>query len=106
MIEMSHLKNVLIFIQTVLSLVLSRKLINIYKNISRKNGDFTVTDFQKYEKLEYKKNKLNLLYKFIKLKDNDLKCEAHFRCEENRNLQPTLLKRSKQSYFTSDFKYE
>ena len=35
MIEMRHLKNV-IFIQTVLSFVLSRKIINIYNNIGWK----------------------------------------------------------------------
>ena len=59
MIEMSRLKNV-IFIQTVLSFVLSRKIINIYNDIARKHGNVTVKDFRKHEKLEYKKNKLKL----------------------------------------------
>ena len=56
---MSRLKNV-IFIQTVLSFVLSRKIINIYNDIARKHGNVTVKDFRKHEKLEYKKNKLKL----------------------------------------------
>ena len=34
MIEMHHLKNVVIFILTILSFVLSRKFINIYRNNS------------------------------------------------------------------------
>ena len=53
-------KNVVIFIQTILSFVLSRKMINIYNDIARKYGNVTVEDFRKYEKLEYKKNKLKL----------------------------------------------
>ena len=52
MIETHLLKNV-IFIQAILSFVLSRKIINIYNNIARKYGNVTVKDFQKYEKLEY-----------------------------------------------------
>ena len=36
--------------------MLSRKIINIYNDIARKYGNVTVKDFQKYEKLEYKKN--------------------------------------------------
>ena len=55
MIEMHRLKNVVIFIQTVLSLVLSRKIINICNYIARKYGNVTVKDFRKHEKLEYKK---------------------------------------------------
>ena len=47
------------------------------------------------------KNKL--LSKFIKLKDADLKNEAHFKYKQYRNLLSTLLKRSKQSYFTNYF---
>ena len=57
MIETHHLKNVII-IQTVLNFVLSRKIINICKDIARKHGNVTVKDFQKHEQLEYKKNKL------------------------------------------------
>ena len=59
MIETHRLKNVVIFIQKILSFALSRKNINIYNDIARKNGNVTVKDFRKYEKLEYKKNKLN-----------------------------------------------
>ena len=58
MIETPCLKNVVIFIQTILSFVLSRKIINIYNDIARKYRNVRVKDFQKYEKLEYKKNKL------------------------------------------------
>ena len=56
MIETCRLKNVVVFIQTVPSFVLSRKIINIYNNIVRKYGNVTVKDIQKHEKLEYKKN--------------------------------------------------
>ena len=63
MIETRHLKNVVIFIQTILSFVLSRKIINIYKDIAQKYGN--VKDSQKYEKLEYKKNKLKLDIDFL-----------------------------------------
>ena len=52
MIEACHLKNVVIFTQTSLSLVVSRKIINIYKNITQKYVNGTVKDFRKYEKLE------------------------------------------------------
>ena len=45
------------------------------------------------------KNKL--LSKFIKLRDVDLKNEAHFKYKQYRNLLSTLLKRSKQSYLTN-----
>ena len=41
--------------------------------------------------------------KFIKLKDADLKNEANFQYKQYRNLLSTLLKRSKQSYFTNYF---
>ena len=53
MSETRRLKNVVVFIQTVLSFVLSR---NIYNNIVRKYGNATVKDIQKHEKLEYQKN--------------------------------------------------
>ena len=65
MIERCRLKNVVIFIQTILSFVLSRKIINIYNDIARKYGNVTVKDFRKYEKLEYKKNKLKLDINFL-----------------------------------------
>ena len=66
MIETQRLKNVLIFIQTILSFVLSRKIINIYNDIAHKYGNITVKDFRKYEKLEYEKNKLKLDIDFLK----------------------------------------
>ena len=65
MIETRRLKNVVIFIQTILSFVLSRKIINIYNDIAWKYGNVTVKDFQKYEKLGYKKNKLKLRINFL-----------------------------------------
>ena len=65
MIETRRLKNVVIFFQTILSFVLSRKIINIYKDIARKYGNVTVKDFRKYENLEYKKNKLKLDIDFL-----------------------------------------
>ena len=58
-IETRRLKNVVVFFQTILSFVLSRKIINIYNDIARKYGNITVQDSRKYEKLQYKKNKLN-----------------------------------------------
>ena len=66
MIETCRLKNVVIFIKAILSFVLSRKIINIYNDIARKYGNVTVKDFRKYEKLEYKKNKLKLDINFLK----------------------------------------
>ena len=65
MIETRHLKNVVIFIQTILSFVLSRKIINVYNDIARRYGNVTVKDFQKYEKLEYRNNKLKLDIDFL-----------------------------------------
>ena len=41
MIETRRLKNV-IFVQTILSFVLSRKIINIYNDIARKYGNVTI----------------------------------------------------------------
>ena len=61
---MRRLKNV-IFIQTILSFVVSRKVINIYNDIGRKYGNVTVKDFRKYEKLEYKKSKLKFDVDFL-----------------------------------------
>ena len=40
MIETRRLKNVVIFVQTILSFVLSRKIINIYNDIARKYGNY------------------------------------------------------------------
>ena len=45
MIETCRLKNVVIFIQIILSFVLSRKIINIYNEIEREYGNVTVKDF-------------------------------------------------------------
>ena len=50
---------------TVLSFVLSRKIIKIYNDLQWKYGNVTVKDFRKYEKLQYKKNKLNLYIDFL-----------------------------------------
>ena len=47
--------------------------------------------------------KSKLLSIFIKLKDADLKSEAHFNSKQYRKLLSTLLKRSKQSYFKNNF---
>ena len=65
MIETRRLKNIIIFIQTILSFVLQRKIINVYNDIARRYGNVTVKDFRKYEKLEYKKNKLKLDIDFL-----------------------------------------
>ena len=65
MIETHCLRNVVIIIQTTLSFALSRKIINIYNDIAWKYGNVTVKDFQKYEKLGYKKNKLKLHIHFL-----------------------------------------
>ena len=65
MIETPRLKNVVIFIQTILSFELSRKIINIYTDNAWKYRNVTVKDFRKYEKIEYKKNKLKLDIDFL-----------------------------------------
>ena len=63
MIETRRLKNVVIFIQTIISFVLSRKILNIYNDIARKYGSVRVKDFRKYERLEYKKNKTKIRHR-------------------------------------------
>ena len=55
----------MILIKTVVSFVLSRKIINIYNDIAQKYGNVTVKDFRTHEKLEYKKNKLKLDFDFL-----------------------------------------
>ena len=65
MIETRRLKNVVIFIQTISSFVLSRKIINVYNDIAWEYRNVTVKDFRKHEKLEYKKNKLKLDVNFL-----------------------------------------
>ena len=59
------LENAVSFFQTILRFVLSRKIINIYKDIARKYGNTTVNDFRKFEKLEYEKSKLKLDIDFL-----------------------------------------
>ena len=50
--------------------MLSRNIINIYNDIARKYGNATVKKFRKYEKLEYKKNKLKLDIDFLTIANN------------------------------------
>ena len=42
MIETRRLKNVVIFVQKILSFVLSRRIINIYNDIARKYGNIGI----------------------------------------------------------------
>ena len=65
MIETRRLKTAVIFIQAILSFALSRNVINMYNDIARKYGNVTVKGFRRYEKLEYKKNKLKLDIDFL-----------------------------------------
>ena len=55
MVETRRLKNVATFTQTILSFVLSRKIINICNDIAQKYGNVSVKDFRKYERLDYKR---------------------------------------------------
>ena len=66
MIDTRRLKKFVILIKTVLSFVLSRKIINIFNNIAQKCRKVTVKDLRKYEKLECKKNQLKLDIDFLK----------------------------------------
>ena len=45
--------------------VLPREIINIYNDIARKYGNITVKHLGKYEKLQYKNNKLKLDIDFL-----------------------------------------
>ena len=45
--------------------MLSRKIINIFNDIAQKHENVTVKDFRKYEKLEYRKEKLKLEIDFL-----------------------------------------
>ena len=65
MIETCHLKNVANFLQTILSFLLSRKIINISNYLAGKYGTVRVKDFRKCKKLEYKKSKLKLDIDFL-----------------------------------------
>ena len=65
MTETRRSKNIIIFIQTISSFVLSWKIINIYNDIARKYGNAIVRDFRKFKKLEYKNNKLKLDIDFL-----------------------------------------
>ena len=69
MIETRRLKNV-IFLQTILSFVLSRKIIKIYNVIAGKHGNVTVKDFRNYEKYQSKLSK----YKQSKRKQLQTTC--------------------------------
>ena len=55
MIETWRLKNVVIFIQTDLRFVLSRKIINIYNDTAQKYGNVTVKVFLKIWKTRVQK---------------------------------------------------
>ena len=57
----------LFFLQAILIFVLPREILNIYNNLSGKYGNVTVKDFRKYEKLEYKNNKLKLDIDFLNM---------------------------------------
>ena len=68
MIETRRLKNFVTFLEKILSFVVSRKIINACNDLARKYGKYgnvTVKDFRKYEKLQYKKNKLKLDIDFL-----------------------------------------
>ena len=47
--------------------MLARKIINIYNDLAQEHGNVMVKDFRKYEKLEYKKNKLKLDIEAIRI---------------------------------------
>ena len=51
MIETRHLKNGVIFLHTIVSFVLSRKIVNVYNDLAQNYGNNTIKDFRKYEKL-------------------------------------------------------
>ena len=65
MTETRRLKKVIIFLETILSFVLSRKIINIENDLARKHGNVKVKDFRKYEKLSFKNKKLKLVIGFL-----------------------------------------
>ena len=65
MIETYRLKKVVIFIHTILSFMMSKKIINVYNDIARQYRNVTVKDFRKYKKLEYKKKNLKLDINFL-----------------------------------------
>ena len=65
MIETRRLKDAVSFFETILSFVLSRKIINVYNDLGQKYRNVMVKDFQKYEKLEYTNNKLKLDIDFL-----------------------------------------
>ena len=65
MIETHRLKNVEIFFQAIIIFVLPRRIMNMYKYLARKHGNVKVKDISKYEKLEYKNNKLKLDINFL-----------------------------------------
>ena len=62
MIETRRLKNVVVFIQTVLSSMLSRKIINIDNDVPRKYGNVTVKIFFVSKLIASKNIAINYLY--------------------------------------------
>ena len=65
MIETRRLKNVVIFIQTILSFVLSGKIINICNDIARKYRNFTVKIKKKHSKTRLDERKTSFLMMFF-----------------------------------------
>ena len=63
MIETRRLKNAVMFLQTIVSFLLPRKIMNMYNDLAQKDGNVTVKDFRKYEKLEYKNNKTEIRHR-------------------------------------------
>ena len=99
MIEMRHLKKCYFFFQTISSFVLSRKIINVYDNLARKYGNVMVKDLRKYEKLEYRKNKLKLDIDFLKIANN-LVCIQNFLSLNCRMSQIKMLHQFAKDSFT------
>ena len=52
--------------------MLSRKIIKIYSDRTQKYGNVMVKDFEKYEKLKYKQNKLKLDIDFLNIFSKNL----------------------------------
>ena len=62
---MRRLKNVAIFFPNNQKFCAVKKIINIYNYLTLKDGNVKVKHFRKYEKLDYKKNKLKLDIDFL-----------------------------------------
>ena len=92
MIKARRLRNVVIFLETTLNFLPSRKIINIYNDLAQKYGNAAVKDFRKYEKLEYKMNKLKLDIDFLnKYKANNLMCIQNSLSLNSRMFQIKML---------------